>query len=168
MNERTLLILDNVDAEDEKLSDFLTGICHVIITTRWHSQLIYPEETLSLDVKTDLKHSCEIFSAYYGKDTHDDPFVEKIISFFSGHILALELIAKQMKVSCLSPDEMWNVLQERNEIELEEGFLLPNKSRQTLNMVAHVGELSHISESWNNNSLGHYPRSFCSILYNNL
>lgn len=150
VNQRTLIILDNVDVEDQMLSDFLTGFCHVIVTTRLDTTKMYSDsETISLEVMPDIEECKKIFSAYYGKDISNDPFVVEIIKHFSGHILALELTAKQMRASELSAEEMWKLLSEHAEDELEEGILIPNNSRQPKSMAQHIQQIfniAHLSE----------------------
>ncbi len=149
VNDKTLIVLDNVDTQDPMLPDFLsTGICHVIVTTRWQSQNVYPDETLVLGDTYDIEECIQIFSKYCEKDAKelkDDPNVGQIITFFSGHILALELTAKQMKVSGLSPEEMWEIIQKQEEGELEEEFLLPNKDSCEKSMAAHIQHIFNVS-----------------------
>ncbi len=145
VDKKTLIILDNVDRYDPNLLDFLTGICHVIITTRWQSQLIYPIETICVEEIQDMQVCKNIFSAYYGKNIDSDMYVENIISYFTGHTLALELIAKQMKVSCISSEKMWNILENQKETTLSEGFLLSQHSKKELNMVNHIKQIFNIS-----------------------
>ncbi len=145
VNDKTLLVLDNIDTHDPMLPDFLTGVCHVIVTTRWQSQDEYPDETLSLEGIYTPEECKQIFSKYYGRDVQDDPFVEQMISYFSCHTLALELTAKQMKVSGLSSEEMWEIIQNQEEAELEEEFLLPNKDRRARSMAAHIQHIFNVS-----------------------
>ncbi|MCR4758655.1 MAG: hypothetical protein K5705_00005, partial [Oscillospiraceae bacterium] len=146
VNERTLLILDNMDSQDEMLRDFLTVNCHVIVTTRWQSQTEYPEETILPDEINDPQECMKIFSAYYGKELKNDSYAKKIIDYFSGHTLALELTAKQMQASELSAEEMWQILASQSASELEEGFLLPNKSRSARSMTAHIRQIFNLTD----------------------
>lgn len=146
VNERTLIILDNVDVQDDKLTDFLNGLCHVIVTTRWDYQAIYDDETIPVDEICDMQEGKEIFAEYYGKPVGNDKYVEKIIDHFSGHILALELAAKQMKVSGLMAEEMYDRLSVHSEEELEEGFIVPNKSRNSLSMTRHIRQIFNMTK----------------------
>jgi len=146
LNDRTLIILDNVDVQEDKLPDLLNGLCHIIVTTRWDYQAIYCDETIQVDEICDMQEGKEIFAEYYGKPVDDDEYVEKIIDYFSGHILALELAAKQMKASGLTAEEMYERLSGHSEEELEEGFIVPNKSRNSLSMTRHIRQIFNMTK----------------------
>lgn len=145
VDEKTLIILDNVDNNDPCLSDFLTGICHVIITTRWQYSSIYPNETIHIKELGNMKELKNIFSAYYQKDISSDKYIENIIRHFSGHTLILELVARQMRVSCVSSKEMWNILREKKEDTLSECFYLLCYSKVELNMINYMKQIFDIS-----------------------
>lgn len=145
VNENTLIILDNVDNNDPCLPDFLTGICNIIVTTRWQYDLIYPNETIHIKELDNIRELKNIFSAYYKSDISSNVYIENIIRHFSGHTLALQLIAKQMRVSCVSPEDMWNILKDKKEETLSECFFISGYSPKELNMINCIKQVFNIS-----------------------
>lgn len=105
-NERTLLIIDNFDVnDDEKLKPFLEGNYHVIFTTR-NAHLGYT--TVKVEAIQDLDVLFGIFEKNYGAALSDEerPYIEEIFRMVEFHTYTIELIAKQMEASFLSADEM--------------------------------------------------------------
>lgn len=182
VDKRTLIVLDNVDHHDEKIEDFLALNCPVIITTRWMSQELYPDITIKIETSCDLPFCRRVFWAHFFndinydkhqpqwklKDIESDQIVNKIINHFNGHILSLELVAKQMKVSRQTTDEIWEYIQNQQEQELEDTFLIPNKSKDERNMINHILQIFKMSALsvdkirilfW----LSHFPKSGVDI-----
>lgn len=142
----TLIILDNVDHQDSNLMDFLTGICDVIVTTRCNMQTDYPFNTVAIDGINDMAVCKKIFSEYCENDDAGDVYTEKIISYFSGHPMAMELAANQMKVSGVSSENMWEIVRSQNQNIFEEGFSILCRNREEINMSAHIQQLFSLAE----------------------
>jgi len=144
-DKRTLVILDNLDQYDQELENFIAGPFKVLITTRWQSQNIYPQNT---EIVTEIKEKAvlkKILSEYYGKDISSDPDAELLIDIFEGHTMGIELIAKQMKASCLTPTEMLNLIKADSRYQLTEEFLMPNYDNKQRNMTHHIQRLFDIA-----------------------
>ena len=108
----TLFILDNFDVDDDPdLKEFLSGQARVIVTTR-NAHPGY--STVYVDAIRDEDQLLEIFSQNYGERPSDDELetVREIFSMISYHTYAVELIAKQMEASFLTPEEMLEQLKE--------------------------------------------------------
>ena len=144
-SERTLVILDNLDQYDQELENIISGPFKVLITTRWRSQNVYPQDTEIVTEIKDKKVLKEILSEYYEKDISSDSDAELLIDMFEGHTMAIELIAKQMKVSCLTPTEMLTLIKDNSGYQLAEGFLMPNYDNKQRNMVCHIQCLFNVA-----------------------
>ncbi len=159
VNKRTIIILDNVDHFDTNLVDFLSLECPVIVTTRWTIQDLYPDATIEIESRCDIAFCREVFWAHYFKNTYyrqtlsswklqeieADNTVDQIIEYFEGHILALELVARQMNASHQTSKEIWDIIQQQKENELKEGFYIINKSNEKKNMVSHILQIFKLS-----------------------
>ena len=111
-NERTLLIIDNYDTqEDPNFRDIQRLNCKKIITTRldfadFNSSQI---EIGTISARSDVNR---IFNEYYGKSLgeEDKITVDKIIDLVDCHTMTVELLAKQMKSGRVTPQKMLEVL----------------------------------------------------------
>lgn len=122
VNERTLVIIDNADCYDEKLLDFCKMPCDIIVTTRYAFNEDYPDQTIIVDRIASVSECRKIFSAHYSAAAEADVYTEKIIDYFSGHPMAIELAARQMKASRISPENMYKLLENNMVGSLKEGF----------------------------------------------
>ncbi|MBE5825057.1 MAG: TIR domain-containing protein [Butyrivibrio sp.] len=112
----TLVIIDdfsdNPDAIDDCFFELLSGTYKVIITTRANLSEYF--SGIELTEALSKEDALSIFSRYYGRSVTNDPVsVEKLFECMNYHTLAIELIAKHMKVSHLSPKKMIEQLQEK-------------------------------------------------------
>ncbi len=115
-NERTLLILDNFDTDfDPDLEEFLNASYRVIITTR-NAHPAYPTITIRpIGIPEALR---SIFEQNYRLDEADNPhildedwvIIERIFAEVEYHTYAIELIAKQMRASRLSAQNILDSL----------------------------------------------------------
>ena len=110
-NERTLLIVDNFDTKDDPyLEDFVSGPYRLLFTTRV-AHKDYP--CLKVGPIEDFEKLRQIFIKNCEQELSraEQQTVDKIIRLVNGHTITIELIAKQMEASCLSPEEMLEMLQ---------------------------------------------------------
>ena len=112
-NEKTLIIVDNFDVDDDpNLQDFLNGNYHIIITTRnsFDSIGLPIIEIGPMDNREDL---LKLFSYNYKKmlKPDEEKIVFDIIDEVQGHTLAIELIAKLMISKRIHPDKMLEMLE---------------------------------------------------------
>lgn len=106
-----LLIVDNFDtAEDTKLTDLLSLGCKVLITSRVDFSDVYAQKDLE-----PISNPIAIFNEYYNKPLSDAEMdmVNEIISIVSGHTMTVELLAKQMMASRITPEQMLTKLKSR-------------------------------------------------------
>lgn len=146
VDSRTLIVLDNLDQYDKELEGFLAGPYRVLVTTRWQARNVYPHDTIIINEIQNKNILIDILSAYYGKDLSDDKYAESLIDMFQGHTMALELIAKQMNASCLTPEEILDMLKNKNGHELKEGFLMPNYDSAHGNLTSHIQRLFNVAD----------------------
>lgn len=109
--ERTLLIVDNFDTDDDPgLDELISGPYHLLITTR-NEHMDYP--SLPVGPIGDFALVRQIFTANYGRRLSDADMavVDEILRLVGCHTITVELIAKQMKASRRRPPEMLELLQ---------------------------------------------------------
>lgn len=123
MHEDTLLIIDNVDSKPNDLGYF-NDLCinsgiHIIVTTRLtdcfpHSQtiMVYPLPE---------RDQVDFFKSVYPGDISDRelPIIKEILEYIDGHTLLIELVAKSMYTTALSPEDMLGYLKGAKNTELE-------------------------------------------------
>lgn len=110
-DERTLIIVDNFDVKyDEHLEDFVSGPYRILFTSRY-AHKDYP--SLSVGPIQNFEKLRQIFKKHYGESVsaRDQQVVDQIIRLVGCHTITIELIAKQMEASYLSPTEMLELLQ---------------------------------------------------------
>jgi len=145
LKEKILIILDNVDYFSEDIDDFLTLPFDIIITTRYDYFSEYPNQTMHINEIENIMILKDIFSEYYGRNVNNDPFTEKIINMFECHTMAIELVAKQAKVSNLMPQEIFDTMNNIEGYEFQETFRVMNYDRKQLNIFSYMQKLFNIA-----------------------
>ena len=106
---RHLLILDNFDVDDcEDLELLLKLHCKLLITSRIDQSDVFPQK--DIDVLRDIEYIRSVFRHYTRADTDDD--TDRIIYALDGHTMGIELVARQMKITGISSQEMYERLAE--------------------------------------------------------
>lgn len=106
VNERTLLIIDNFNVEnDPDFEEFTEGSHNIIFTTR-NAHPGY--STIKVDSINSNKIAFEIFEKNYGMsvDYTDKPYLEELFEILDYHTYTIELLAKQMEAGFLSGKEL--------------------------------------------------------------
>lgn len=123
MGRDTLLIIDNVDSTPEDLYLF-DDLCkysdlHIIVTTRL-TDCFPPHQTIEVH-PLPLEVQLEFFKTHYHDNIVDDelPVIKQILNCIEGHTLLIELVAKSMHATALSPVQMLDYLTEKKYSELE-------------------------------------------------
>lgn len=110
-NKRVLIIVDNFnDMQDNLLNKLLKMDCRLLFTTRCDvSGWNYEQLCLG---SLDEEYVWDIFRTWYRSplDNADHTAVEQILNLYQGHTMAVELIAKQMRASCVTPRQMLDKL----------------------------------------------------------
>lgn len=148
-NKRVLIIVDNFnDLQDNALSMLLQLNCKMLFTTRCDVSE-YNYEQLSLGV-LEKEHVWDIFCTWYKKslNSKDRTAVEQILDLYQDHTMAVELIAKQMRASCVSPKEMLTKLNAGGFSESGRERVIHAKDglNTKMNIHAHIRHLFDISE----------------------
>ncbi len=144
-NNNILIIIDNLDKLDMEIDILIKLPFDFIITTRWDYSEIYPDNIKKLGRIKDEVVLKKIFSEYCGKNVMDNISVNKIIDMFDGHTMAIELVAKQIKSACMTPEEMLDILQRGAEDKFEEEFIMPNHSDKYQTFPQHMLTLFNVS-----------------------
>lgn len=144
-DEKTLVIIDNLDFISTEIESLIAVPFRLIVTTRCDYSTVYQRQTKFIEEITDKTVLRNIFAAYYGKNINDFTDVDRIVDMFSGHTMAVELVAKQMKFACMRPDEMLEILQKNAESELEEKFIMPNHSDRYQTFPQHMLTLFNVA-----------------------
>lgn len=144
--KRTLIIIDNVDQYDSELERLFSGPFDLIVTTRWKYNNLYPDNTIFIDEIQNIEVLRAIYLNYYEGEINNIEAIDRIIDIFQNHTMAIELVAKQMKASCLSETEMLERIKTEysdgiSYDELGESFLMLNYSDKPQNMLYHIYKL---------------------------
>ena len=120
VNERTLLIIDNFDTDnDPYLEDILNCPCHVLITTR-NNHSDYP--VIHIGHIENIEQVRNIFRKYYDRHVKNWSIIDEILHLISYHTITVELIAKQMRASFIKPEKMLQLLKDSGiHLPLQEG-----------------------------------------------
>ena len=130
-NERTLVILDNFDVDDdEDLPLLINGRHHLLITSRCDYSRLYP--TLKVDSIESIDSLKELFMKNYQGDDVDenDPALVELIELVDRHTYTIELLAQHMENSGQTPEEMILELKKRGIISLDEEVRNPDMKTQ--------------------------------------
>lgn len=109
-SERTLIILDNYDIDnDPHFNEFANGSYHLLVTTR-NEHENYP--TIKIGPIEDMDAVKELFISCWGKQPKEEEslLIDKILNLVGCHTITVELIAKQMKASRKKPADMLELL----------------------------------------------------------
>ena len=107
-DERTLLIIDNFDTDNDScLDDLLSCSCHIMFTTR-NNHDDYP--VMHIGRINDTEQVRNIFRTYYGRPVKDWTDIDEILRLVNFHTMTVELIARQMKASFIKPGKMLQML----------------------------------------------------------
>lgn len=111
-DERTLLIVDNFDVEnDPDLEFFQSGCFQIILTTRCkHSNA----RSVRISAIEDAETLFHIFEENYGSpvDEEDRPYLWELFQLIEGHTYTIELLGKQMDASFLTGKELLKLFKE--------------------------------------------------------
>lgn len=156
-DERTLIIIDNFDVdEDDNLEKLINSGCKFIITTRndftdYNYHQIEIEEFKNMD---DLQ---ELFYSYNKIDysKKDRKIIEEIIEFVNRHTMTVELIAKQLRITKLDPKILYDKFKSlegitsanEDKIKLRKDKTLNNKSIMVhLEIVFDIAKLNEFEK----------------------
>ena len=110
VSERTLLILDNFDVDDDPdFPELANAGAHLLVTTRNEHE---DYETLTIGPIADFDTVRKLFLTAWGKKPRPEDLnaVDEIIRLVGCHTITVELIARQMKASRRTPAEMLALL----------------------------------------------------------
>lgn len=155
-NDDTLLIVDNMDTipEDKDNYERLKNCAmHIIITSRQAtidaSKYMLQIGELSPDEQFKLfQHFCE-----FDIDEKDYADFFKLFKVVEGHTLLIELIAKTMSASDLTPDEMIDILHSATDNEIDSVEILKDdhyQQEKLNNFISKLFDTSDLSEAQKN------------------
>lgn len=146
-DERTLLIVDNFDVKyDPYLEDLVSGPYRVLLTTRY-AHKDYP--SFPVGPIEDMAVLRQIFSRNCDTPIRgaDQQIVDEMIRLVGGHTITVELIAKQMEASFLTPGEMLELLQKGGTNSgAEEDVELNGREKSAFDFIKDLFSLSGLSE----------------------
>lgn len=158
VDERTLLIVDNYRSSnngvtDEALFDELAGLkCKLLVTSSENANDLYPTgEWIELS-KLSQPEQFRLFEKEYGEVLAKDEseLLSKILTEIRGYTLLIPLIAKLLKNSSLSFNDVYVKISERGTTELPGKVRHKKDSRiikGTIGSIVHtVLDLSNLSE----------------------
>ncbi len=128
-----LIIIDNLtDFEDSGFVELLSLGCRVVITSRINGS-DYGINTMKMDCISDMSCVRRLFHAYYGRSISGEAWeeIDTIIELVNRHTLAVELLAKQMQASRISPDRMLVRLRKCGLSDVGKEKIILNKNNET-------------------------------------
>lgn len=153
VSEKTLIIIDNFDVdEDENLNDLLKCNCKFIFTTR-NDFSSYGFNVIDINEIEEISLLREIFFHYYKRkySVEDESIITSLIETVYGHTMTVELIAKQMMASRISPKDMLDKLKCYGINNTGNESIKHNKDNKLLNKSMHdhiyaLFDLSNITD----------------------
>lgn len=108
IDEKTLIIIDNMNnGEDERFNDLEKFNCDILITTR---NEFVSHSSIEINVFDSITENLMIFAHYLSKEFSDEEIekIEKIINQVGLLPLIVELVAKSIKASRLTIEEIYD------------------------------------------------------------
>lgn len=107
-NNRVLLILDNCDIDDvAELEDWLNLSCHILITSRMQLS----DNLNDTIIVSGLREAEALFKHYCARqfNQEDQDCICKLIDYIAYHTMTVELLAKLMRDSSVSPKYVYEL-----------------------------------------------------------
>ena len=153
VNEKTLIIIDNFDVDqDENLYDLLKCNCKFLFTTR-NDFSSYDFNVIDINEIDDISLLKKIFSHYYKRkySEDDENIIISLINMVYGHTMTVELLAKQMMASRIHPKDMIDKLECYGINNTGNESIKHNKDNKLMNKSMHehiyaLFDLSNISD----------------------
>lgn len=120
-DERTLILIDNFDVEeDEHLTALADAKYRLLITSRCDYSRYY--HTVKVEPLVSIEHLKDIFMQNYNGDdvSRDDPALVELIELVNRHTYTVELLALHMENSGQSAEEMLSEVTKRGIMSLDE------------------------------------------------
>ena len=146
VDEHTLLIVDNFDVDDDPdLKLFLEGSHRVLFTTR-NAHPGYAK--VSVEAIPDPKVLFYVFETHYGMpvEEEDRPWLEQLFQKVEYHTYTIELLAKQMEASFLTPREMLQLMEEGRASSLTETVSGRSDQKTAFDHLCSLFSVSGLSE----------------------
>ena len=143
---RVLFLVDNFDAADDPHTNVFTELnCRVLVTSRVDFADAYAQLELSA-----ITNPIGIFNEYYKKAISDMELntVNEIIVIIGGHTMTVELLAKQMMASRITPEQMLKKLKFTgiNDSGKEKVRSVKDGHQTTQSTFEHIKELFDLSD----------------------
>ena len=124
-NERTLIVIDNLDEEyQEDFKELFDGNYRLLITTRVdYSKTIYPQITINPIMDKD--ELINLFFNYYDEDviSRDDPHLLDLFKMVNYHTYTIELLANHLEASLQTVPQMIEALNKEGIMSINESVL---------------------------------------------
>lgn len=131
-DERTLIVIDNFDVDDDEgLELLLEGRYHILITTRVDFSKFYP--TIRIEEIESMDDLIRVFMENYGgyEVEEDDGDLPELIELVNRHTYTIELLAQHMENSGQTPKEMIEALKKEGIMSLSEEIRTPDMQKHT-------------------------------------
>lgn len=118
VNERTLVIIDNIEYGNDPLFDRISSLkCDMLFATRYADAKFSQIEKLTIERIQSLKSIHELFEMHYGNRLGSDEYdiLDNILGDIHFHTMTVILLAKQMNYFGKSPHDYQN----KNQLRIE-------------------------------------------------
>lgn len=150
-DERTLIIIDNYDIDDQQMALLFTGSYRLLITTR-NQQSGYDFPIIPVSDIQEPQHLKEVFFRNLGGERDDisldDPYIEKLFALVSNHTLTIEIIAKALINSADTPRTLYRKIENPEQhalIRHVDGVVERNFSEDPLSPFEYIRRLFSLS-----------------------
>lgn len=148
LNDRTLLIIDNLDNPDEEDFDILRKLhCKVLVTSRVNFSEV--SHQITIEPIRDKETVMELFCTHYERALmpEQQEVVFDLLQYIDFHTMMVKLLALQMKNSEISPEEMLKAMKNNLTVAGEETFRVMKDDKLVLEKAyGHLKRLFQIIE----------------------
>lgn len=142
-DKHTLLIIDNFDAEDERTQELLEGPYSVIFTTRISREKDGYQE-LSIHPMDNPEDLIALFQKFYKRplQSGDDMILLQIFDKIARHTYGIELLARQMQASRMSPASMLDFFNGKETPASRRSHIVMEHILNVMTDLFHLGSLT--------------------------
>ncbi len=142
-NSDTLLVVDNLDMQDPRLSQLLEGRYSMIITSRISREKEGYQE-LAVQPLNRWEDQLALFKKFYKRPLppQEEPALREVFQRIGFHTYGIQLLAKQMQASHLSPTAMLDYLRGAAGAAQRRSQLV---MAHVLEVMGQIFDLSHLS-----------------------
>lgn len=139
----TLLIIDNFDSEDARLTEWMEGNYTMLFSSRlsWEN---YGYQELTVHPFDQPEDQINLFRRFYKRPINEDDekILYQIFEKMGFHTYGIELLAKQMQASHVSPEHMLSYFSGKATVSAKRTKLVMEHVMETMSQIFRISNLS--------------------------